>query len=429
MKFTAVGDILIQKVYDTSYEGARQIKDYIAKGDVRFFNLETTLNRVGECCGSQFSGGSYLRAEPEALDTAASYGFNAVSFNNNHVLDFFYTGLLNTLELVEKSGLAHCGVGRDMPAAAKPAYIQTPDGTVAVISVNTTFEPSAMAGKPSPEFPGRPGINGLRAQKYVSVTPKQMEQIRAIGEKSMFNASKDITRKEGYYPELPDGVYEMGSVRFEVGETTATVTHPNNDDLKRILDSVEEAKKNADYVIISIHSHEIEGDQKENPAQFFKEFAHICIDNGVNAIVGHGPHLIRPIEIYKNRPIFYSLGDFVLQLNDIAHAPAEFFEKHGLTTENTVKELLDKRSDHGKKGLMYERKMFETFIPYWESDSNGDLSYLELMPVELGFDLADDKRGIPYPAADLSFIDRLADISAPYGTKFSIKDGKVVCEF
>ena len=40
-----------------------EIKKYIARGDGRFFNYETTINEVGECCASQFSGGSYLRAD------------------------------------------------------------------------------------------------------------------------------------------------------------------------------------------------------------------------------------------------------------------------------------------------------------------------------------------------------------------------------
>lgn len=98
MKFTAVGDALIQKTFDTSYAGAEVIKEYIARGDARFFNYETTINEVGECCASQFSGGSYLRADRETLDTMKEYGFNISSFNNNHVMDFSYGGLLATLK-------------------------------------------------------------------------------------------------------------------------------------------------------------------------------------------------------------------------------------------------------------------------------------------------------------------------------------------
>lgn len=39
-------------------------------------------------------------------------------------------------------------------------------------------------------------------------------------------------------------------------------------------------------------------------------FAHHMIDMGVDAIIGHHPHVINPLEIYKDKPIFYSLGNF-----------------------------------------------------------------------------------------------------------------------
>lgn len=179
--------------------------------------------------------------------------------------------------------------------------------------------------------------------------------------------------------------------------------------------------------MVSLHSHEIEGDSKENPAAFVKEFAHFCIDQGAHAIVGHGPHLMRPIEIYKKRPIFYSLGDFVLQLNDITCAPADFYEQYGLTPEHTMEELLNKRSNNGTRGLMYNRKMFEAFIPYWETE-DGDLTYLELLPIELGFDMMDEERGIPYLPQNIDFMKRLEEISAPYGTKFKTENGVITCE-
>ena len=43
------------------------------------------------------------------------------------------------------------------------------------------------------------------------------------------------------------------------------------------------------------------------------EAAHWAIDQGADLFAGHGPHFLRGIEIYKNRPIFYSLGNFIFQ--------------------------------------------------------------------------------------------------------------------
>jgi hypothetical protein len=40
------------------------------------------------------------------------------------------------------------------------------------------------------------------------------------------------------------------------------------------------------------------------------EFAHAMIDAGADIVVGHGPHVVRPIELYRDRLIAYSLGNF-----------------------------------------------------------------------------------------------------------------------
>ena len=183
MKFTAVGDFLIQEPYKTPYEGFKEIKDYIAQGDFRFFNLETTLNEEGSCYASQHSGGSYLRVAPVALDTAKSYGFNAVTNNNNHAFDFEINGFLNTLGCLDNSGLVHTGTGLSLPEAAKPAYIRTENGTAALIAVSMLFSPADIAGNPSKHYPGRPGVNGIRAVEEVLVTKEQKSALKPLRKK------------------------------------------------------------------------------------------------------------------------------------------------------------------------------------------------------------------------------------------------------
>ena len=148
MKFTAVGDVAIQKRIFEGYEGFSELAPFIEKGDARFFNLETTLNREGEAYASQFSGGSYLRANPEVLDDLTGFGFNMTSANNNHTLDFSYAGLERTLDALDRSSFVHTGVGRNLDEASKPVYLETKSGKVALISVNTAFNPSMMAGDP-----------------------------------------------------------------------------------------------------------------------------------------------------------------------------------------------------------------------------------------------------------------------------------------
>jgi poly-gamma-glutamate synthesis protein (capsule biosynthesis protein) len=204
----------------------------------------------------------------------------------------------------------------------------------------------------------------------------------------------------------------------------------NAADLQRVKKAIYEAQLQADYIMISVHSHQLSGSAKESPSEFLKEFAHQCIDAGAHAILGHGPHLLRPIEIYKDCPIFYSLGDFVLQLYNISFAPEEFYEQYGFGTNDTVHALLKKRSNDFSIGLMEDHRMLETVIPYWETDGDGKLTALRLYPVVLS---RHDKRsasGLPRLATDTAFLDDFIARCATYGTRVEkAADGSFVCRW
>lgn len=429
MKFTAAGDMIIQKRIYEDYEGFCELAPFIKQGDARFFNLETTLNHEGEASASQFSGGTYIRTNPEVLDDIKPFGFNMTSFNNNHALDFFYDGFMATLDAVNKSGLVHSGAGRNLAEASAPRYLETKNGRVALISVNTNFDPSMMAGEQSPRVKGRPGVNGLRIEKHVELTKEDLEFIKRIAKETNINASKEIIRKEGYYPELLDDECELGEMKFRLGEKSDYIMSLNEADMARVEKAIYEAKLQADYIMVSVHSHQISGDAKENPSEFLKEFAHRCIDMGAHAIVGHGPHLLRPIEVYKDCPIFYSLGDFVLQLYSIELAPEDFFNKHGLTSASTVHELLKKRSKDFTVGLMTDKRMFRSVIPYWETEGT-KLKKIILMPIEMSMDGNKSENGLPRRSYNREIFDYLAKMCEPYGTKLKLlEDGLISCEW
>lgn len=429
MKFTAVGDAIIQRRIPPNFVGFEELTPFIMQGDARFFNLETTLNYEGECWASQFSGGTYIRTNPEVLGDLQQFGFNMTSFNNNHALDFSYIGLSCTLDALKESGLIHSGVGNNLAEASAPRYLETANGRVALIAVNTSFEPSMIAGAQSPRVPGRPGINGLRVESHLELPKKDLEVIKRIAKESNINAEKEITRKEGYYPELPDREAELGELRFVEGDISRLVTKINEKDWERVEAAIYEAKLQADYIIVSVHSHQLSGKEKENPAEFLKEFAHRCIDTGANAIIGHGPHLLRPIEIYKNSPIFYSLGDFVLQLYDIELAPEDFYGKYGMTSASTVHELLKKRSQNFTVGLMTDKRMFQTVIPLWETEGTRLIS-LRLMPVELAMKGHHAEIGLPRRSSNTEIAEYLANMSLPYGTKIKQdEDGLLTCSW
>lgn len=427
MKFAAAGDAIIQRRIDESFEGYSEICPYISDADVKFFNLETTLNKEGECYASQFSGGTYIRTNPEVLEDLKRFGFNMTTFNNNHALDFSYEGLYLTLDALDKSGLVHGGVGMNMRDASKPVYIDTEAGRVALIALNTTFDEPMLAGNSSPRVKGRPGINGIRVNKTVTLPEKELCELRRIVDMSAINVQRIIEAKEGYYA-LPnnDEVF-FGPVRCIKGEKADVVYTPHPTDVERIKATIAEAKENSDYLIVSLHSHQLAGEHKETVPKYLEALSHLMIDLGANAIIGHGPHLLRPFEVYKDSPIFYSLGDFILELYDVEFAPADFYEKYGVSTEEPVKELLRVRSKNFTVGLMTDPRMFLSVIPIWETEGSKLVS-LKLLPI-MG-NMGEKDQGLPRICSAKAVIDYLGEMSKPYGISMKeTADGLIECEF
>ncbi len=88
-------------------------------------------------------------------------------------------------------------------------------------------------------------------------------------------------------------------------------TFPHRGDLEALRHDVRAAKVQADFVALSIHwgIHFVPSEI----ADYQRDVAHAAIDDGADAILGHHPHILKGIEVYKGRPIFYSLGNFAIE--------------------------------------------------------------------------------------------------------------------
>jgi len=75
---------------------------------------------------------------------------------------------------------------------------------------------------------------------------------------------------------------------------------------------IAQAKKNADCVIVAFHWG---GEGEDRPKPYQISAAHKAVDAGADIIIGHHPHVLQGIEFYKNRVIFYSLGNFAFGSN------------------------------------------------------------------------------------------------------------------
>ncbi|WP_202710754.1 CapA family protein [Sporosalibacterium faouarense] len=79
-------------------------------------------------------------------------------------------------------------------------------------------------------------------------------------------------------------------------------------DFDKLEVEIKSAKEKCDFLIASFHW----GNEYENyPSENQKMLAHMAVDSGADIIIGHHPHVLQGIEKYKNKYIFYSLGNFI----------------------------------------------------------------------------------------------------------------------
>ncbi len=420
---TATGDSMITRrlPLEGEYEGFSEVRNFIMQGDFRYGNLETTVHNFESCGGAQ-SGGSWLCSPPGVIDDLRKFGMNVLCTANNHALDYSYGGLIKTLEYLEKADMPYAGTGRSLADASRPVYIDTVSGRYALIGCCMTFNPEAMAGEQTASLPGRPGLNGIRVNKTYHLPPADLEQLKRIAGDLGINTKDEIIRAEGYLPQLKEGQQPFGQLMFEAAEKAEIISKCNPADLKRVTDAIAEARFMADYVVVSMHNHELAGKTKETIDPVSIEFSKACIDAGADAVIGTGPHLLRGMEIYNGKPIFYCLGDFIIQLETILRAPDGMFAKQKLNGNDRLDVLFNNRSNNGQRGLCYDPIMYKSVIPYWEVE-NGELVKLVFMPIEEQFALPRSRAGWPQKNTSLEIIEHFAEMSKPCGVDIKIENG------
>ncbi|PAD21299.1 CapA family protein [Terribacillus saccharophilus] len=421
ISFVASGDSFITRRLPSYESEFQQLSNLIKKADVRFTNLEVTTHNF-EGFPSALSGGTWAIASPDVLKDLKSYGFNMLAWANNHTLDYSYGGLDATYKYLNQNEIVHAGVGYNLAEASQPKYLETPYGRVAIIAATSTYHEYMAAGEQRPDISGRPGINPLDYSIIHVLSKEKLNQLNAIEKAANVNGFYEQGVKEGILNKVNGDFQPFSRLLFKEGEKEGKYSKPNSRDLKRILGRISEAKRQADYVLISIHSHEIGGNSLDEPADFLKIFSRACIDEGAHAVIGHGPHVIRGIEIYKKRPIFYSLGNFIFQNETVSHLPSDYYEKVGLDNNHNVADAFDKSTKNGTKGFSSYPLAWESILPFWTMEGD-NLKEITLYPLDLGFGLSRQKRGWPTLRKNEELLKRLASLSSKFGTTIEIEDG------
>ena len=426
------GDSILQRRLNSRDDAElKPLFDKVRAADVAFTNLEVLANDYRGDPALE-SGGSHFGAPAWVLDELVDAGFDLFAVATNHALDYSISGLVHTIEALEARGLSFAGVGRNLEDARRPCYHTSSAGTVAMISCCSTFAKGNEAGQQRPDLPGRPGLNPLHVETVHEITEQQLAAVREIAEVTGLEADRQQRIKAGAaFPLADPALFPLGDLKFRSANRALVRTTSNAKDVAALKRWVGEARGLADLVVVSLHAHEQLGD-KEVPAEFIGAFAREMIDAGADVVAGHGPHLLRGLELYKGRPIFYSLGNFIGQNELVAKIPADGYDRFRADPDLTPGQVYQKRTQGDQVGFPADRRYWEAIVPTlrYESGANGEktLRSIELTPISLGWKDARHRRGRPRlagPEEGGAILDRFAALSRPFGTELC-NDGRSV---
>ena len=206
------------------------------------------------------------RSNAEPLGPA---GFHVMSCANNHTVDSGHEGLADTLGVLQEQGILTPGAGETLAAARSPAILERNGLKIAVLAYTSVYPAGYEARDRTP------GVAAMRVHAHYFVHPE------AFG-------------------------------RVEPGADPQIQTFPFPEDMRVFVAASEAAKASADVVIVSFH-----WGKSTRPAllmDYERSFGHAAIEAGCDVVLGHHHHLLRGIELYRGRPIFYGLGHFAFDM-------------------------------------------------------------------------------------------------------------------
>ncbi len=238
-----VGEVIDEKGLDYPFA---LVKDRLSAADVTWCDLESPLGTSGSPLPGKLI---WFRAKPETVECLKSAGVDVVGLANNHILDYDSPCLLETLDILDKAGLAYCGAGRNEEEARRPAIVEAGGLKIAFLAYTEYADSSLYWSFAYPRTflagEGVPGCNPL----YLSLV------------------EEDIAR----------------------------------------------ARAEADLVVVCYHwgLEDIEYPVAYHPWNDLRAIAEKTIDLGACLVIGTHPHAVQGLETYGRGLIAYSLGNFV----------------------------------------------------------------------------------------------------------------------
>ncbi|HEU0114552.1 MAG TPA: CapA family protein, partial [Thermomicrobiales bacterium] len=238
-----VGDFMLERRLAAADVAAT--RPLFAGADVAIANLDTVLSDRG----APVPKWANLRGPRECAHDLRAMGIDVVALANNHAMDFRAEGMLDTCRALAAAGVRHAGAGADLAAASAPAVIETPNGTLAVLSIAGTLPPESAAG------PASPGIAPLHVRYAFAVD-------------------------DALLPEQPGTVPEVW-------------TELNESDVARVRRDVAAARSLAGAVVVVVHwGVPAQWRAPAHPVlqQYQRRLGRVLIDAGAEAVLGNHAH-------------------------------------------------------------------------------------------------------------------------------------------
>ncbi len=255
----AVGDVAPRRADPASIFAG--VTPRLADADLVFGQLECPLSDRGEPSPNAKLA---MRTAPSVAPLLQDAGFDVMSIAGNHALDFGKVALADTLKALDHVGIARCGAGGGIAEARAPAIVDAGGQRIAFLSY-TSILPAGYAAEVN-----RAGCAPMRAYTH-------------------------------YHQVEPD----------QPGTPPRVVTFADRADLAALVADIRAARAQAQQVALSIHwgIHFV----RAEIADYQREVAYAAIEAGADMILGHHPHVLKGVEIYQGKPIFYSLGNFAIE--------------------------------------------------------------------------------------------------------------------
>jgi poly-gamma-glutamate capsule biosynthesis protein CapA/YwtB (metallophosphatase superfamily) len=239
----------------------------ISECDIAFCQLEVNLSDRG----SRLPQVRHTtRSSPDTARAMRDCGFNVVSVAGNHCMDWGREAFDDTLEALTAAGIAPVGAGVNRAEARKPVIVECKGTKVAFLA-------------------------------YCSILPEG------------FWADEN---RAGCAPMRAWTIYEQVE-KDQPGTPPRIHTFADRADLDALREDIRVARQQADVVVLSMHwgIHFV----PFSIADYQREVAYAAIDEGVDIILGHHAHILKGVEIYRGKAVFYSLCNFAL---DVPLSPA-----------------------------------------------------------------------------------------------------------